>query len=235
MPLISRVINNKSSLITIVVCFLLFTHNYSRAEKPTAETSVQTIALFKDRAMVSINGKKAKIINRGQTYLGVKLIESNTDQAIVEVNGKREILTLNGTILLSSSLAAKPLNNANAVVQLWADSNGFFQSRGMINGRSLKFLVDTGANLVVLNSQQADRIQLDYKNGRRAMATTASGQAQMYLVEIDNISFETIELNNILVGVIVGAYPTTPLLGMSFLKKVDMKRSGDLMELKKRF
>ena len=200
-----------------------------------AETSVQTIALFKDRAMVSINGKKAKIINRGQTYLGVKLIESNTDQAVVEVNGKREILTLNGTILLSSSLAAKPLNNASAVVQLWADSNGFFQSRGMINGRSLKFLVDTGANLVVLNSQQADRIQLDYKNGRRAMATTASGQAQMYLVEIDNISFETIELNNILVGVIVGAYPTTPLLGMSFLKKVDMKRSGDLMELKKRF
>jgi len=222
-------------MIAVGVSFFMLVHITPWAATSKVETSVQVIALFKDRAMVSINGKKAKIINRGKTYLGVKLIESSTDQAVVEVNGQREILTLNSTVLLSNSLAAKPLSKANAVVQIWADRNGFFQSRGEINGQSLKFLVDTGANLVVLNSQQADRIQLEYKSGSQTIATTASGQAPMYLVEIDNISFESIELNNILVGVIIGAYPTTPLLGMSFLKRLDMKRSGNLMELKKRF
>ena len=198
-----------------------------------AEISVQAIALFNGKAMLSIDGSRAKIIKAGDSFKGITLIEATTDHAVVEVNGQRETITLHSGASLSTSLAAKrPVDNSR-VVQVWADDRGFFRSRGEINGRSLEFLVDTGANLVVLSSSQADRIDLDYLDGQKTSATTASGISPMYMVELDRISFDGIELRNISAGVIVGYYPPVPLLGMSFLEQLDMNRSGSVMKLKK--
>lgn len=185
--------------------------------------------------MLSVNGSKAKIIRNGQTYKGVTMISSNTSEAVVEVNGVRETLRLNSGVVLSKSLGTKPPPNSNPVVQVWENEQGFFRSTGTINGEDLEFLVDTGANLVVLSSVQADRIGLEYRNGQPGMATTASGNANMYLIELDEISFETITLRDIEAGVIIGGYPTVPLLGMSFLQQLDMSRTGSVMVLRKRF
>ncbi|MEM7357872.1 MAG: TIGR02281 family clan AA aspartic protease [Pseudomonadota bacterium] len=199
------------------------------------DISIQTIALFKDRAMLSINGKRAKIIRVGDTLDGVKLIESSTKRAIVEVSGKREELTLNSGVVLSGELKTQAPIGAQTSAQLWADSNGFFRANGTVNGRSLEFLVDTGANLVVLSSQQADSLDLEYLNGVQGYASTASGTAPMYMIEADEISIAGISLNNIRMGVILGNYPRVPLLGMTFLERLDMNRSGNQMILKKRF
>lgn len=198
-----------------------------------AEISVQAIALFNDKAMLSIDGSRAKIVKAGDSYKGITLVEANTDYAVVEVRGQRETITLHSGASLSASLAAKqPLDNSREI-QIWADDRGFFRSGGQINGRSLEFLVDTGANLVVLSSEQADRIDLEFRNGQRSSATTASGISPMYMVELERISFDGIELRNISAGVIVGRYPPVPLLGMSFLEQLDMNRSGSVMKLKK--
>ena len=56
----------------------------------------------------------------------------------------------------------------------------------------------------------------------------------MYAIRLEQISFAGIELNNINAGVIEGAFPLVPLLGMTFLNHLDMNRSGNRMELKKR-
>jgi len=97
----------------------------------------------------------------------------------------------------------------------------------------IDFLVDTGANMVALSSDQANRIGLNYKDGVRTYATTASGTAPMYLVELDRISLKGIELNNINAGVIEGSYPVIPLLGMTFLSRLNMERKGNMMTLEK--
>ncbi len=94
--------------------------------------------------------------------------------------------------------------------------------------------MDTGANLVVLSGDQANAIGVDYLRGQKGFASTASGQAPMYLIELDNISFSGISLRYIRAGVIEGSYPQVPLLGMSFLDKLEMNRNGDRMTLKKR-
>lgn len=200
-----------------------------------ADTSVQAIALFNGKAMLSVNGHKAKIIAAGDAYKGVKLIESSTEQAIIEVDGQRETLVLSSTVQLTKSLATKPAEPDGGTVQIWADGNGFFRSDGAINGEPLEFLVDTGANLVVLNSRHADRIGLEYQDGLQTFAVTASGNTPMYVIEVEQISIEGIVLRNIQAGVIVGGYPLVPLLGMSFLEQLNMNRVGNVMELKKGF
>lgn len=199
----------------------------------SAETELQTVALFNDKAMISVNGTKAKIIKVGQTYKGVKLISSNTDQAEVEVDGKREIVTLNSTVVLSKKLGTKLTPQDS--IQIWADSTGFFKADGAVNGAPIEFLVDTGASLVVLSSRDANSIGLEYQNGTRGFASTASGTAPMYGISIDRLNFKGIELRNVEAGVIEGSFPIVPLLGMTFLQRLDMKRSGNLMELKKRY
>jgi len=223
---------NKNKLFAIFMLFLVFCslqggHVY-------AATSVQVIALFKDRAMLSVNGKKAKIIHSGKTYDGVKLISSNTSEAIVQIDGKRKTLKLNGTLVLDKSLGSKPSNSYSKEIQLFVNELGFFQSDGAINGESINFLVDTGANLVVINSFDANRINLDYKQGQKSRASTASGVAAMYVITADTMSIGGITLNNVKLGVIEGSFPESPLLGMTFLSRLNMQRQGNVMTLRRR-
>lgn len=195
--------------------------------------TVAAIALFNDRAMLSVDGKKAKIIRAGSSYRGVKLISSNTSEAVIDVEGRRETLRLNGTTIVGANLGLSSEKPITSIV-LYQNDIGFFESNGEVNGRSTRFLVDTGANLVVFNSRQAERLGIDYLSGQRGYATTASGQANMYLINIELVSVGGIVLNDIGAGVIEGGFPHIPLLGMTFLSRLNMNRSGQTMVLKTR-
>jgi len=195
--------------------------------------TVAAVALFKDRAMLSVDGKKAKIVRAGTSYQGVKVISSSTSEAVIEIDGTRKTLKLNGTTVLGTSLGARSNTTVTSVV-LYENEVGFFESDGQVNGRSIKFLIDTGANLVVFSSSDAERLGLDYESGEKGVASTASGVAPMYRINIDSISIGGVELENITAGVIEGSFPQTPLLGMTFLSRLNMNRTGQTMVLEKR-
>jgi len=211
----------------VSLCFMFAALN------AVAQTSVTAIALFKDRAMLSIDGEKAKIVRSGNEYKGIKLISSNTSEAVIEINGKREVLMLNGSTTISDELGSFS-QNSRTVVELREGETGFFETQGTVNGRRINFLVDTGANLVVMSSNQANAIGLEYLQGSRTFASTASGNAVMYIVNLDSISVGDIRLQDIQAGVIEGNFPEKPLLGMTFLRELDMTRSGRVMTLEKR-
>jgi len=198
-----------------------------------AQSSVTAIALFNDRAMLSVDGAKAKIVRAGSTHQGVKVISSNTDQAVVEVNGKREVLTLNSTVAISDELGTAVTGEGGSI-DLVKKSDGHFHAVGQINGRTMNFLVDTGASIVVLSSVDAKRIGLEYKHGFVATASTASGDSPMYTIKAGRINVGGIQLNEVSLGVIEGRFPVVPLLGMSFLGQVDMTQSGQSLRLEQR-
>jgi len=202
------------------------------AAKTGAAKTVAAIALFNDRAMLSVDGNKAKIIRAGSIYKGVKVISSNTSEAVIEIDGKRKTLRLNGTAVIGGSLGASSNRTASSIV-LYENEVGFFEASGLVNGRSIRFLVDTGANLVVFNSRQATRLGINYLSGERGFASTASGLAPMYTLNIDSISLGGLELKDIKAGVIEGGFPEIPLLGMTFLSRLHMNRAGQTMVLKK--
>lgn len=195
--------------------------------------SITAIALFNERAMLSIDGEKPKIIRQGSSHLGVKLISSNTDQAVVEFDGKRQTLTLNGTAVLNHKLGGGPASGvAQRSIVLYEDQAGFFQTDGYVDGRRTNFLVDTGANIVVFSSVMADRLGIDYSEGVIGVATTASGRARVFNITLDRISIGGIVLQDVQTGVIEGRFPEVPLLGMSFLGKLEISKKGNKLTLK---
>jgi aspartyl protease family protein len=220
----------RTSLFTILCCLM-----FCPAQLVLAKTNVKTIALFNGKAMLSVNGKPAKIIEVGQVLHGVKLIEATTGNAVVEIAGKHKTLSLNSAAVVSGLLGVKQPAGSQNSVQLWSDNRGFFRIDGEINGRNTEFLIDTGANLVVLSSREADLMGIEYADGTPGLSTTASGTAPIYVIQADTISIGLIEIRNVKMAVVVGNFPVIALLGMTFLDKMDMTRSGNRMGLTKRF
>ncbi|MCH6581937.1 MAG: TIGR02281 family clan AA aspartic protease [Proteobacteria bacterium] len=198
-----------------------------------AEQSIKVFALFENKAIINIDGKR-RVLAVGETSPeGLKLIHTDTRNELVEVEiaGRRETLRL-GVVSVGGGLGSK--GGAQKVV-LFAQ-RGAFYADGSINGSSVKFLVDTGATTIAMNSYTADRIGLDYKrHGRRAMASTAGGIVPMYAVTLKKVKVGGIVMHNIEAGVIEGSHPKEVLLGMSFLSRVNMTRNGNKMELTKRY
>jgi aspartyl protease family protein len=177
-----------------------------------------------------VDGARRVLTTGAESPEGVKLVSTDTqaEEAVVEFGGKRETLRL-GVVFSAFQ------SSARESVTLFADANGFFHAAGSINGTTVTFLVDTGASTIALNSATAKRIGIDYTKGRAGTATTASGYARVYSIKLDSVKVGEIMLRNVDAGVIDGPQPETPLLGMSFLNALEMKRDGGKMELTRRY
>jgi aspartyl protease family protein len=201
------------------------------ASVPTwAVDSITLQALFKDKAIFLIDGTRRVLTRDEPSPEGVRLIATDTvaEQAEVEVDGKRQTVKL-GMVMAGFG----PRGGAPSVV-LFAEPNGHFFADGLINGQPVRFMVDTGATTIAMSSVDASRIGIDYKKGKQGHASTAGGVVRMYGLRLSNVKIGDIMLYDVEAGVIEGNFPTTPLLGMSFLGKLEMKREGQQMELKQR-
>ncbi len=183
--------------------------------------------LFKDRAIVEIDGKQY-LLSRGKKLKnGVKLISANSKEAVIEIDGKAATYHL-GERIDTSYTSPK----ARGRIEIWPDGMGMYTVTGSINGFPLTFLVDTGATLVAMNENQARRLGLDYKlSGVEGLTSTASGQARAWYIRVKSVKVGEIELTNVQAAVLQGNSPTHVLLGNSFLNRLEMKRHGQVMEL----
>lgn len=208
-------------LITISLCVL--------CPGQAAAEDITVLGLFSGKAMLRIDGTQ-RLLAAGQVSPeGVKLIAADSEQAVIEVNGQQRTLELGSHI--SSHYKAAQVKQ----VQVWPDSNGMYSVNGLINGRSVGFLVDTGANTIALNSSDAKRLNIDYKaEGQRVVGETASGQNWVYLLTLDSVSVGQIRLSNVEAIVFDGPYPRRALLGLTFLNRIDMRRDGPMLTLEQR-
>lgn len=184
-------------------------------------------ALFQNKAIMVIDGSRRVLAGGETSPEGVRLIEVDTraETALVEVAGRRETLRLGS--VYSAPGAVQP-----ASTTLWADGTGFFHAEGSINGTPVTFLVDTGANTVALNTALARRVGLDYeRHGQPGVGVTASGHVRIYSLTLNRVTVGNIAQHNVKAAVIDGHEPRVPLLGMSFLGSLEMKRDGARMDL----
>ena len=96
---------------------------------------------------------------------------------------------------------------------------------GSINGRSVSFLVDTGADHVAVPANIADRLGL--KRGPAMQVITAGGVATAYRTQIDRITLGGIQFRNVRGSIVPAMGDQAILLGMTFLKHVDFQKKGD--------
>lgn len=201
----------------------------SAAASLACAAEVNVTGLFKDKAMVSIDGGKPRIIATGETKGGVKLISANSNGATFEIDGKRQTLGMGQSISTSFAGSGKP------VVKLTADSSGHFSTLGSINGHTVRFLVDTGATTIALSTAEARRMDIDYQKGERSVSSTANGLVPVYKVMLHNVKIGDISLNMVEGTVIEGAGLPVALLGMTFLSRVEMHRENSVLTLTKQY
>jgi aspartyl protease family protein len=191
-------------------------------------TSVSVSGLFKDKAIVSIDGGKPRTLSVGQTMQGVKLIAADSGSASFEVDGKRR------TLAMGQSFAGGTPANVRQTVSLTADARGHYVAMGALNGFPVTFLVDTGATSIAINADEARRIGLDYRAGQASGVGTAAGVVPAWHVTFNTVKVGGIVLNQV-DGMVVETGLDVPLLGMSFLNRMDMKRDGQTMTLTQRY
>src|SRR2546430_11894752 len=118
---------------------------------------------------------------------------------------------------------------------LAADPRGHFFAEASVNDVPMRFVVDTGASVVVLSAADASRLGVDWRQGPRRMIQTANGATAGYLVKLDKVKVGDIELTNVDATVLEQGLGAVGLLGMSFLNRVEMQRDGQTMTLIRRF
>lgn len=188
------------------------------------------MALFENKAVLQVDGKK-RVLTVGETSPeGVKLLQVDGEAALIELNGKRESIAL-GSHSTTSIAAPQVL-----LVTLSPDQNGMYRTTGSINGQSMGFMVDTGATLVAMNSAEAKRLGIDFRVvGKKSQVETASGMATAFYLTLRTVKIGAIEVRDVEAVVLDGGFPTVTLLGMSFLSRIDVEHSGGMLRLKKKY
>ena len=118
------------------------------------------------------------------------------------------------------------------IVELKAGAFGHYRAHAEINGRPIEVLVDSGASLVVLSHEDAERVGLrpreqDYTQ----RVSTANGAARVAPMLLDRVSIGDISVRNVEAAIGEPGRLGQSLLGMTFLgrlQRVDM-RAGVLL------
>lgn len=187
-------------------------------------TRVQVEALSRNSAVLNIDGQR-KMLRAGQSFAGVTLLAADARFATLSINGEEQKVGLSQHI--STSYAA-PTEQSITIPR---DAMMQYQTTAIINGRSTRVLVDTGANVVAMSSAHARALGIDYFTGEPSRVETASGVASAYRLTLGSVSVGGIRVDNVPATVVEGDYPVTILLGMSYLQHVKLQEHNGVLSL----
>lgn len=192
-----------------------------------------------DRTLLVVDGR-THVLEPGQVIDGVRLLRWDGDAAVVELGGTTARLRLGAAHLRpppagigapAVALAVPAARTREVVIPV--GSGGHFVTDGAINGRMVRFMVDTGATLVSISRDDAERLGIDLRSARTVQAHTAGGPVPVQRVTIGALRVGEVELGSVAAVVTPGAMPYV-LLGNSALERFHMRRDQDVMRLELR-
>lgn len=186
-----------------------------------------------DRALLVIDGKpQTMAVGAAVNHPAgaVRLLRWSGDEAQVQINGHTHGLRVGGT---PAQIGAAPPRPAGREIVLAAGPGGHFTTLGAINGKPARFMVDTGATLVAMGREEAQRLGVDLSQARMGVTQTANGAVQVQVVTLNTVRVGEVEVTN--VGAVVLPQPMPYLLlGNSFLSRFQMQRHNDELRLQLR-
>ncbi len=189
---------------------------------------VDVLGLFKDAALLRVDGEQ-KLIKVGETWKNVSLLEANSREAVAEINGTRVTLTVSTHI--GSHFTVPEMRE----VLVQRNSRRQYITNATINGFLTPVMVDTGANIIAMNSNIARAAGVDYEAGTPTRVGTASGVVNAWSVTLQSVDVGGIRVDHVRATVLEGAFPETVLLGMSYLQHVELKESNGVLSLTARY
>ncbi len=107
-------------------------------------------------------------------------------------------------------------------VELRRGWDGHYRAYADVNGAEVAFLFDTGASVVVLRYEDAERIGLPMDELSFSIpAFTANGRSEVAEVELDLIQLGTVKFDDVVAYVSQPGKMTQSLLGMNVLNRLD--------------
>jgi len=214
----------KIKYVPLFFCLLLFA-------KPVFALDIVVKGLFKDTAILIVDGRQQMLKKGKRSDNGLLLISADAKSAVVDIDGLRQTLTMAkfGPISTKTRVAEK------AVVRISASNGGHYYAQGRINGRPVDFLVDTGATIIAMNRPMAEKLGIRYKEGEAITVSTANGIAMAYRVRLKSVRIGELEIKNVDASVSTGDFPSKILLGNSFLSRVNMSTESGLLVLEARY
>ncbi len=107
---------------------------------------------------------------------------------------------------------------------------GHYVTTGTVNGRSVEFMLDTGASDVAIPAELARELGL--KRGEPVQYQTANGVVTAYRTTIDSVAIGPMVIRNVPASINPGMRDMEILLGMSVLKHVEFTQRGDTLILR---
>lgn len=136
----------------------------------------------------------------------------------------------NGKIL--PALGGGPGCYPGQAIQINADRSGHYFAEVEINGRGIPMVVDTGATIVAIPFEDANRIGLNLSGGRKSIVQTANGPSQSTILRVPSLRLGPICLFDIEVSVAAPNALSSGLLGMNVigqLKRFEVSNSRLVM------
>lgn len=192
-----------------------------------AVENIRVMALFPNKAMVEVDGQNRLLKVGKRSPEGLLLISADSSEAVIEIDGEQKNYQVGARYGGSFATGQK------REVRIMRDNHGSYFTVGSINGRNVDMLLDTGASAVAMSSVEAKRLGIQYwLSGQKTMVSTASGSAKAYAITLDRVQVGPISLNGVRALVMEGGSPREVLLGMSFLNRVEMENSSNVMVLR---
>jgi aspartyl protease family protein len=196
--------------------------------------SVALSGVLGSKALLVIDGGAPRALAAGDSAQEVRVLQVTGDTAEVEIKGRRQTLRL-GEAPVSIGMRGAATGDAalGRRVVLKADGRGHFIDRGQINGKTMLYMVDTGASSVAIGRPDAERLGLPFLKGQPVTMRTANGDAQGWRLRLDSVRVGDVEVHGVDAVVAPQAMPYV-LLGNSFLAHFQMTRQGSEMVLERR-
>ena len=212
----------------IILCLALSLPILSQARERLPAVALSGV--LGSKVILEVDGQRHIIADGEVTEEGVKLLNHNHEQAQIEIKGKVYKVVL-GAAPLGSSYSARAAPQEHKV---YKDKYGMYRTIGSINGRTSKFLVDTGATTIAMSTRMAKSLGIDFlklSKGKRYPVGTANGTAYAYGVVLDSVSIGGIEEKFVRASIIEGDATNDILLGMSYLGRLNVAQQQGTMIL----
>ena len=115
-------------------------------------------------------------------------------------------------------------------VSLTRNRYGHYVTNGLINGRSVTFLLDTGATNISIPEPVARHLGLE--PGAPHSVSTANGTITVYSTMLDSVAIGPLEIQGLLGDINPYMGGEEILLGMNFLKHLEIIQRGDQLILR---
>ena len=194
-----------------------------------AAQDVRLAGRMGDRALLVVDGKPHTLAVGAATG-NVRLLRWAGEVAEVRIGDQVQALRVGAA---PARMQAAPVPAATREIVLTAGPGGHFTTLGAVNGKPARFMVDTGATLVAMGRDEAQRLGLDLSGATPGMTQTANGPAPILLVTLGSVRVGEVQVSNVGAAIVPQPMPYL-LLGNSFLSRFQMQRHNDEMRLQLR-